>query len=163
MDAAVAAFERLIDYEIGEVTAAATYYLAETHIGFSRSLLASERPPGMHGAQLEEYQLALEEEAFPFEEQAIAVHEKNMELRARRHLQRLDRQEPGRLAVLVPVRYAKDRAVERLPRLHERYAYIAPICRRSPLPRSRRPRSPCRRRAVDGQPGIEEVPLAGAH
>ena len=50
---------RLIDYEIGEVTAAATYYLAEIHIGFSRSLMSSERPPGMSDAAYEYWTGAL--------------------------------------------------------------------------------------------------------
>ena len=126
MDAAVAAFERLIDYEIGEITAAATYYLAETHIGFSRSLLASERPAGLQDAELAEYELAIEEEAFPFEEQAIAVHEKNMELlRSGIHNTWTDKS-LSRLAELVPVRYAKDELSSGYLGSIERYAYITP-------------------------------------
>ena len=44
MDATVAAMSRLVDYGIDEMTAAATYYMAETYSNFSRSLLESERP-----------------------------------------------------------------------------------------------------------------------
>ena len=37
-------FSRLIDYEVGEVTAAATFYLAEIYAHFSKALMESERP-----------------------------------------------------------------------------------------------------------------------
>jgi hypothetical protein len=125
MDAA-AAFERLIDYEIGEVTAAATYYLAETHMEFSRSLMSSERPPGLQDAELADYVLALEEEAFPFEEQAIAIHEKNMELVRAGTLNTWTDRSLSRLAELVPVRYAKDELSSGYLGSIERYAYITP-------------------------------------
>ncbi len=94
MDAAIAAFSALVAYEVGEVTAAATYYMAEVYSNFGRSLAESERPAGLAAAQLQDYELALEEEAFPFEERSISVHEKNLELIGARHLQRVDRQEP---------------------------------------------------------------------
>src|SRR4030095_3313075 len=37
MDATIQALGRLVDYEIADVTAAATYYMAETYLNFSRS------------------------------------------------------------------------------------------------------------------------------
>jgi LysM repeat protein len=37
-------FNRLCDYDIGEFTAAATFYLAEIYAHFSKALLTSERP-----------------------------------------------------------------------------------------------------------------------
>ena len=156
MDDAVAAFERLIDYEIGEITAAATFYLAETHIGFSRSLLASERPAGLQGAELADYELAIEEEAFPFEEQAIAVHEKNMELMRSGTYNAWTDKSLSRLAELVPVRYAKDELSSGYLGSIERYAYIAPV---APQTASVEPPQTA---AVDGALGNEEVPLARA-
>ena len=108
MDGSVEAFERLVAYEIGEVTAAATYYLAEIYFEFSRSLMASERPPGMADAELAEYELAIEEEAFPFEEKAIAMHEKNIELVRAGVLNAWTDKSLARLAELMPGRYAKD-------------------------------------------------------
>ena len=73
-------FERLIAYEVAEVTTAATFYMAEIYSNFSRSLLDSERPTGLHAAELAAYEDAIEEEAFPFEERAIEVHEANIEV-----------------------------------------------------------------------------------
>src|SRR5262249_54016634 len=79
MDATINAMGRLVDYGIDEVTAAATYYMAETYSNFSHSLLESERPADLKPADLEAFEMDLDETAFPFEEKAINVHEKNME------------------------------------------------------------------------------------
>ena len=89
------AFGQLVDYEVGEVTAAATFYMAEIYRGL-QPRAARVRAPGRicRPASSQEYEIALEEEAFPFEEQAIKVHEKNLELMRSGYLQRLDRQEP---------------------------------------------------------------------
>jgi len=48
------------------VTAAATYYMAETYSNFSRSLLESERPGDLKPEDLEEFKNKLDEAAFPF-------------------------------------------------------------------------------------------------
>ena len=134
MDAAVEAFGQLVDYEIGDVTAAATFYIAETYIGFSRALMASERPAGLHGAELQEYELALEDEAYPFEEQAIEVHEKNMELmRTGIYNAWIDRS-LAQLADLMPARYAKGELSSGFLGSIERYAYAVPIAPPQPPP-----------------------------
>jgi hypothetical protein len=70
----------LVDYEIADVTAAATFYMAETYLDFSRALTESERPADLDPADVDEYAQALETEAFPFEEKAITFHEKNLEM-----------------------------------------------------------------------------------
>ena len=54
MDAALDAFGRLVDYEVGEVTAAATFYMAEIYSDFSRALIESERPADLEPAELQE-------------------------------------------------------------------------------------------------------------
>ncbi|MEK9804213.1 MAG: tetratricopeptide repeat protein, partial [Curvibacter sp.] len=71
------AMEKILDYEISETSAAATYYLGETYLEFSRALNESERPEDLQGEEKEQYELALEEQAYPFEERAISVHKKN--------------------------------------------------------------------------------------
>ena len=126
MDAAVAAFERLVDYEVGDITAAATFYLAETYIGFSRALMESERPPSLQGAEREDYELALEEEAYPFEEEAIKVHEKNMELMRTGIFNAWVDKSLSRLADLMPARYAKGELSSGFLGSIERYAYTTP-------------------------------------
>jgi len=107
MDATIAAMSKLVDYEIADVTAAATYYMAETYFDFSRSLAQSERPTDLKPDELEEYELQLDETAFPFEEKAIDVHEKNMELLHAGVLNGWTEKSLGRLTELMPGRYAK--------------------------------------------------------
>jgi tetratricopeptide (TPR) repeat protein len=107
MEGIIDAVGRLVEYEIAGVTAAATYYMAETYLDFSRSLLASERPSDLKAAELEAFELALDEEAFPFEEKAIGVHEKNMELLRGGVLTEWTEKSLARLTELLPGRYAK--------------------------------------------------------
>ncbi|MQX51817.1 tetratricopeptide repeat protein [Alcanivorax sediminis] len=80
MKAANAAFGNLVNYEIGEVTAAATYYIAEIYYNFSRSLLNSERPSGLSELEMQQYEFLLDEQSYPFEEKSIDIHEKNVGL-----------------------------------------------------------------------------------
>ena len=107
MDTALKAFEALVDYEVAEVTAAATFYMAEIYGLFGQALLESERPTGMNDDELLEYELVLEAEAFPFEERTISVHEKNLELMVVGTFNGWIQQSLDRLAVLMPGRYAK--------------------------------------------------------
>src|SRR5437879_4493598 len=107
MDAMIAALGRLVDYEIDEVTAAATYYMAETYSNFSRSLLESEQPADLKPADVEAFKNELDEAAFPFEEKAINVHEKNMELLHAGVFNSWTEKSLSRLTELMPGRYAK--------------------------------------------------------
>jgi tetratricopeptide (TPR) repeat protein len=107
MDATIAALGRLVDYGIDEVTAAATYYIAETYSNFSRSLLESERPDDLKPEDQEEFKNKLDEAAFPFEEKAINVHEKNMELLHAGVFNSWTEKSLSRLTELMPGRYAK--------------------------------------------------------
>jgi tetratricopeptide (TPR) repeat protein len=108
MDAVIEAMSGLVAYEIADVTAAATFYMAETYLDFSRALASSERPADLPPAEKEAYELALEEEAFPFEEKAIGVHEKNVDLLQEGILNAWTEKSLGKLRELVPGRYAKD-------------------------------------------------------
>jgi tetratricopeptide (TPR) repeat protein len=107
MNNTIAALGRLVDYEIDEVTAAATYYMAETYSNFSRSLLESEQPADLKPEDVEAFKNELDEAAFPFEEKAINVHEKNVELLHAGVFNSWTEKSLGRLAELMPGRYAK--------------------------------------------------------
>jgi cellulose synthase operon protein C len=106
--AAIDSYSSLVSYEVADVTAAATYYMAEIYYHFSQALMDSERPTDLSDLELEQYELALEEKSYPFEEMAIDVHEKNIELL---HLgiysPWIDRS-IGRLAQLFPANYARE-------------------------------------------------------
>jgi TolA-binding protein len=130
MNAATNAFGQLVDYRVGEITAAATFYLGEIYSGFSRALRESERPAGLVGAKLRDYEDALDEEAFPFEDKAIKVHEKNLELMTGERLYNAwIEQSLARLAGLMPGRYAKAEISSGFLASIDRYAYRSPAAR----------------------------------
>lgn len=126
MDAAVEAMGRLVAYEIAEVTAGATYYMAETYFDFSRALAESERPADLPPADLQAYEQALEEEAFPFEEKAIDVHEKNVELLHAGVFNPWIEKSLARLAERVPGRYAKHEMSSGVSGAIDLYVYRTP-------------------------------------
>lgn len=99
--------ENILGYEIGETTAAATYYLAEMYYDFNRSLVESERPDDLVGDEKEQYELALEDQADPFEQKAIDIHQKNTELIGLGIYNVWVEKSFTKLAKLVPARYAK--------------------------------------------------------
>ena len=123
MKATMQAFNKLPEYEIGEVTAAATFYLAEIYAHFSKALTESERPDGMNAQEMQEYELAIEEQAYPFEEKAIKVHEKNLELLSLGIYNSWIDKSLERLAKFVPARYDKPEVPSEIIASPETYAF----------------------------------------
>jgi LysM repeat protein len=157
MKKAINGFNSLIDYESGELTAAATYYLAEIYSHFSKALMTSERPVltfdyyrvkpgdnlstiakrydsdvrriarennlnksnfivagkklkiprGLYPLELEQYELAIEEQAYPFEEKAIKVHQSNLALITKGVYNEWIDKSLQKLAKFLPARYDK--------------------------------------------------------
>jgi hypothetical protein len=126
MDATMDAMNHLVEYQVADVTAAATYYMAEIYFNFSRSLLDSERPTGLKSAELEAFEMQLDEAAFPFEEKAIKVHEKNMELLRAGVFNAWTEKSLDKLAKLMPGRYAKPEMSSGLPGAIGTYEYRTP-------------------------------------
>lgn len=133
MDETLASLEGLVSYEVADVTAAATYYIAQVYLNFSASLLDSERPTGLTVAEMNSYELVIEEEAYPFEEQAIVVHEQNFELLASGIYNPWVQKSLNSLADLMPGRYAKNESSEGFVGAVEVYAYRMPIAPVSPI------------------------------
>ena len=107
LEAAMAAYNAAAAYRVAEVTTAATFEMAELYRTLARDLLDSERPRNLSPEELEQYDLLLEEQAYPFEEQAIAMHELNA-ARAREGIyDEWVRKSYATLAELVPARYGK--------------------------------------------------------
>ena len=127
MDVALAAFTSLVDYEVAEVTAAATFYIAEIYYEFSKALLESERPADLDAKQMVDYEMVIEEEAFPFEERAIDVHEENVGLLAVGVYNAWVQSSLDKLAVLMPGRYAKYETSSGFVGSIDKYAYRTPI------------------------------------
>lgn len=77
LEAAMEGYKKAAAYNVAEVTTAATYEMAELYRTLAHDVLSSERPKGLKGDELEEYNSLLEEQVFPFEEEAIKAHELN--------------------------------------------------------------------------------------
>ncbi len=107
MQEAIKAYTKLVDFQVADVTAAATYYIAEIYYDFSRALAKSERPKNLNAEELEQYELALEDQIFPFEEKAINTHKKNLELIRLGVFSSWIDKSIGKLAAMVPAAYAR--------------------------------------------------------
>jgi tetratricopeptide (TPR) repeat protein len=123
MKAATQSFNKLLEYEVGEVTAAATFYLAEIYANFSKALTESQRPDGLNAQEMQEYELAIEEQAYPFEEKAIQFHEKNLELISIGIYNSWIDKSLERLAKFVPARYNKPEVPSEIVASLETYAF----------------------------------------
>jgi len=173
MKKAIHRFNSLLDYESGELTAAATFYLAEIYSHFSKALMTSERPVltfdnykvkpgdnlstiakrydidirriarennlnksnlivagkklkiprGLYPAELEQYELAIEEQAYPFEEKAIKVHQSNLALITKGVYNEWIEKSLQKLAKLVPARYEKPEEPSGIVSSLETYIY----------------------------------------
>ncbi len=130
MKVATQQFNKLLDYEVGEVTAAATFYLAEIYAHFSKDLKESERPAGLSALEREEYELAIEEQAYPFEEKAIAMHKSNLELISLGVYNEWIDKSLQKLAKFVPARY--DKPEEESPVIASLDSYMFAIERPEP-------------------------------
>lgn len=78
LEAALVDYKTAADYGVAEVTTAATFEMAELYRTLANDLLHSERPPKLSKDELEQYDLLLEDQADPFQEQAITLHEVNL-------------------------------------------------------------------------------------
>jgi tetratricopeptide (TPR) repeat protein len=107
MEAALKAYAAAADYGVAEVATAATFHTAELYRDFGRSMLDSQRPKGLKRDELEQYNVLLEEQAFPFEEKAIELHETNARRTTAGIYDPWVRASYGALAKLRPVRYGK--------------------------------------------------------
>ncbi len=107
LEQALAALKQVADYGVPEAVTAANFHSAELYRDFGRALMASERPKGLKKAEREQYDVLLEEQAFPFEEKAIALHEANAQRATQSPHDPWTRRSVQALAQLVPARWAK--------------------------------------------------------
>jgi tetratricopeptide (TPR) repeat protein len=114
MEYALAAYGSIAAYGIGEVTTAATFEIADLYYILSQDLMASARPQDLNEEELEQYDILLEEQAFPFEEQAIDILLMNTARTQDGIYDEWVRRSFARLAELMPGRYAKSERSERL-------------------------------------------------
>lgn len=107
MKQAIAAYRQAAEYGVSEVTTAATYRIGEIYQLFGQALMESERPKGLNAEELDQYELLLEDQAYPFENKAIALHETNVKRAASGTYDTWVGKSYAALAELLPARYGK--------------------------------------------------------
>jgi TolA-binding protein len=112
MEDVIKVYTDAADYGVAEVTTAATYRLGEVYEQFSSDLMDSERPANLDAAAMEQYELLLEEQMYPFEEKAIDLYKANADRAPDGVYDEWVEKSFNRLAGLMPARYAKSERTE---------------------------------------------------
>lgn len=112
MQSALDAYSTTTRLGVAEFTSAAQYRTAEVYRILAADLMASERPRGLGELELEQYDLLLEEQALPFEDQAIMLYTQNADLVKQDIYDEWVRKSIAALAVLQPGRYGKKEQAE---------------------------------------------------
>jgi tetratricopeptide (TPR) repeat protein len=112
MEDALKAYAVATDYGVADVSTAATFRIASIYRDFGKALMASERPKKLNKIEREQYNVLLEEQAFPFEEKAIEVHTINAQRSANGIYDKWVKNSFDALRELQPVRYGKTERTE---------------------------------------------------
>ena len=112
MQSSIKAYEQALKYKVADVSTSATYQIAEIYNDFARALMKSQRPKGLSSDEKEQYDILLEEQAFPFEEKAIDIHIANVQNVTIGVYNDWVKKSLKQLSKLQPVRYAKTEKVE---------------------------------------------------
>ena len=112
LEAALSGYGRAEEYGVAQVTTASVFAMADLYRDLGKSLLESDRPRNLDAEELEQYDVLLEEQAFPFEEKAIGIHERNARLAAQGLYDEWVQKSYAELAQLKPARYARTEIAE---------------------------------------------------
>jgi cellulose synthase operon protein C len=107
MESAIASLNRAAGYGFAETTTAATFEIAGLYQDFGKALMDSERPAKLKDLELEQYNLLLEEQAFPFEEKAIQAHEANLKRIEQGRYDAWIKKSAAALVQMAPGKYSK--------------------------------------------------------
>ncbi len=104
-------YQSLLKYGVAEYTTQASHRIGAIYSQLSRDLMDSQRPRGLDELELEQYEILLEEQAFPFEEQAIEIFEANAQRAWSGTYDEWVKHSFSELERLLPARYRKPEAL----------------------------------------------------
>lgn len=107
MTAAIELLQTSMSWQVADFYSQAQYQVANLYQQMAAALLSSERPKGLDPLALEQYDLLLEEQAYPFEELAIEIYQQNAALVAQPLYDAWIEKSLNKLAELSPARYRK--------------------------------------------------------
>ncbi|MBL4867613.1 MAG: hypothetical protein JKY67_14700, partial [Pseudomonadales bacterium] len=112
MNAALKSYIKTTEIGVSEFTTAGTFRIGDIYLTLAADLLASQRPKGLSNLELEQYEILLEEQALPFEDQAIEILESNAQLTLEDIYDEWVKKSFVALSNLLPGRYAKQEQIE---------------------------------------------------
>ena len=105
LEETVALYQQVSDYQVQEFATRAAYSTAQLYLELATELLNLPTPAGLNELEKEQYLVLLEEQAIPFEDLAISLHEANAS-RARQQIwDQWIAKSFEALAELLPARY----------------------------------------------------------
>lgn len=104
----VGKLEALAEYKDSVIMSAATHQIGSIYRTLARDILKSERPAGLSELELEQYNILLEEQAYPFEEQAMDIYRINIQKVAQGQYDKWIEQTYEVLAEMNPTEFKRD-------------------------------------------------------
>jgi hypothetical protein len=104
----VSQLEALSVYDDSVIMSAATFQIASIYRTLARDILNSERPASLSELQLEQYNILLEEQAYPFEEQAMDIYKINIQKVAQGHYDKWIDRSFEVMALMNPTEFKRD-------------------------------------------------------
>jgi len=114
MKKALRAYENVADIGVAQFTTASTYRVAQIYQELGESIMTSQRPKRLSAEEREEYDLLLEEQAYPFEEKAISIYETNLHRIPQGVYDQWVQQSISKLGELQPARYKKEESLNEM-------------------------------------------------
>ncbi len=117
MQNAIQHYARASSYGLTDISSESTHQIGRIYETLARDLLDSERPTELSAEALMQYDILLEDRAFPFEDKAIEFYERNLRRARSSAFNEWLAKSRKRLSVLFPVRY------DREPRIQLRFSH----------------------------------------
>lgn len=112
LEVSVAAYTRVENYAVEKFALLATQRKAQIYADFAKAIMDSDRPAGLDELALEEYEILLEDQAYPFEEQAVEIYEVNVKRAWQGSKSPAISESYKALAELLPARYGKSEILD---------------------------------------------------
>ena len=104
-------YKKAAAYGVFDISARSTYSIGELYGRFASELMDSPRPKGLSASELGQYELVLEEQAIPFEDLAMEIHQSNIQHAWNGEYNEWVDKSFAAMAKLSPVRYGKQEMV----------------------------------------------------
>ncbi|WP_395338893.1 tetratricopeptide repeat protein [Ningiella sp. W23] len=111
---AINSYDQVMSFGVAQFTTQANYRLANLYSTLAQDLMSSARPDNLSALEQSQYEILLEEQAYPFEEQAIEIHETNAKRAQTGIYDSYVKQSFEALSHFMPVRYNKQELIEEL-------------------------------------------------